>query len=248
MEKEKLKIIIFLGIIFILKQIWKKRKGEDMNSYYMVYDPLTPKRFDKKMMKYMQKKYAAAEDIFTFVTGDSGGGEYVLRMDSEKFPGETVVLTYYFKEKKIMDNYMGFIFREGVEKAYQEIFDQVYGAGNYRIKNKVPGLLLGDKEYGLDTTLDEYLDTVDLNSFDLICTGDANQKEKKIEELIELLKKKGWGIHLRIGYIDPQKVEDFKNIEIYTVFAQKMYQWLSFLDVFNKKNESVIHEWQKGKG
>lgn len=73
------------------------------------------------------------------------------------------------------------------------------------------------------------------------------KKKKKIEELIELLKKKGWGIHLRIGYIDPQKVEDFKNIEIYTVFDKKIYQWLSFLTMFRGDDEPMIYSWREKK-
>lgn len=232
-----------MAVVFVVIGLLFHMIGGCMKKKY------TPKEFEQMALDYMKERYQDSEDVFTVVYSNWDSKEFEVWMTSEKYEKADIRVRWNFERREFNDNYLAYILKDEVEEKYLEVFAKVYGEENIRLEYK-PGVVLPagiGVRLPVDISVEEFLPALRSLKLHVLCVGNPEEKEEKMQEVLDTLYEKGWGMDCRIIYVDAQEVEDWREIPIDRILYQKRY--ILFGDVFFvTKEKSVMLRWkEKGK-
>ena len=163
--------------------------------------------------QYMNRKYRKFGDHFHLEpeSGEEIGDVFQVRLYSDHYPRRRVYPTFsilldYWKDEDgihYRDNYATLIFRDKVLEAYTPILDEAFGKGNYKVVENFPALTQWNwQDYGPETSLEEYLNTLDNADIAIDTTADFMHADEALEIIRDGLVKRNWGLRLYIRYVD----------------------------------------------
>ena len=163
--------------------------------------------------QYMNRKYRKFGDHFHLEpeSGEEIGDVFQVRLYSDHYPRRRVYPTFsilldYWKDEDgihYRDNYATLIFRDKVLEAYTPILDEAFGKGNYKVVENFPALTQWNwQDYGPETSLEEYLNTLDNADIAIDTTADFMHADEALEIIRDGLVKRNWGLGLSIRYYD----------------------------------------------
>lgn len=217
----------------------------------------------KSVLRYMRHKYRASGTKFQVLSEPHRADVYMdwqhdywdlnLKLDNSVMTEEernlTVDVTYEAKKKEITDDFTSFLYRKEIEKAYQEIFDEVYGKGNYFAAAKTnPGMQDGKAIREL-LLPEQYLDRVDCNAFLLVTKTSDAQRESDAGHLVDLLHQRNWGIRLKVWYVSEatwKTIEEnsLRNTTFQDDYPSKSYGYIG-IQQYDPVDKADIY-WRRG--
>ncbi|WP_311146693.1 hypothetical protein [Stomatobaculum longum] len=198
--------------------------------------------------QYMNRKYRKFGDHFQFFseTEDEHTGVSSVKFYSDKFPHGSeyfhfpIIRDYWWDENgaHYRDNYMCVRYQKRMWEAYVPLFDEAFGKGKYTL---VGGAMpMPDwQDYGPETGLEEYLNTVENLAVSVTVNSDFDKREEAIEKLRKQLVERNWGLSLYLRYCDQEGNEiayDWLKINVYSVERVKL-DW-------DYKNAEMKERWE----
>jgi hypothetical protein len=171
------------------------------------------------MMKYMQNKYHEQFEFVSVNTQVWSADYFEMKLRSKKFPDDRITVQMVKDSGVISDNYAGFLMKKPIEDEFNHILAQVYK--DYRVfylpgNETIPGKDLSN------LSILEY-SRAKINPMTIvICLSDKNitdEKDKQIEELRVLLKKKQYQCDLYVFYMLEGKLAELNDSNINEIFT-----------------------------
>ncbi len=206
----------------------------------------TVEELENKALEYMSERYRENDDRFTVEHSAWDSREFEVSMRSDKYANADISVRWNFEEKEFTDNYIAYVLQKDVEEKFQEVFAGVYGEENFRLQYK-PGVVLGKGAvFELGVTAEEFLEKMHTVSLSVLCIGDPDEKEEKMQEVLDILYEKGWGVQCRFVYVNEEEVNDWKETSVGEIVVFRKYTWIA--NVYQTADRSLVqHKWREGK-
>ncbi len=165
---------------------------------------LSPK---EQVEKYMMDKYNEKIEIIGGIESYNSSGEKIF-VSTEKFPDARVIIRRGKKSGGMIDNYMGFLMKDKVEKAMNDIASEVYPKSKVYYSTDGAPLDGTSPKMGVDEYIKYTGKYIALSV--TICVSDTDykkNKDQKLEQLRLKFEEKQYNPAFRIIYVSDENVD-----------------------------------------